>query len=677
MSSLDEFLDFLWEDTKGFVNLSILSKEGAWKRLFAEWPRQRTAVSQFISLQTAEGSETYVSPSLWKQKPEAGVKYSKDLFLGSHVLWAEFDGNAPSDWETTKLISQKSESDSHTSAPSVTQDLLSPGSLDLGGRDLVSAARTAPAIDPPTSPNAGHGELILTPRPSWIIQSSTPEHQHVYWKLRELLTDVDTLENLNRTLALELGADNCWDSTRVLRPPDTTNFGTSKPERQGRTYNVIVEESSDRDYRVTNFRQTNDFRPLVKESLGKIPDIREVLARREWDAEFLEAFNAEPKFKGRSDQLQLVAYYAAEAGFTDEEIYSVLADCDERWKKYTGRNDRDKRLVDHIDRARAKHPLSDATLTFDGLLGTGSKRPLESVIETVPDKTVYKLDEFLALPVHINWMIEGLLPRGGYGFIAGMNGLGKSQLGIRLAEAVVTKTRFLNSWDVAIDNAKAMFLSLEMETAELKEFYATMDSYGNFFLDARDRFLTVPVGNEIPLDSKEGLKFVEDKLSEYQPDLLVIDSLSMAMEGSFKDDTPTLKFNKIMKKLRKVYGVAIVVIHHSRKGQDKRFRYNELDDLYGSRFLSQDTSFVLMLDKPKTLAENQLAITAAKMRFKRPEGELIVIHENMNFNQGFIKGDETMPNFEKKATDDTPRSPRTQRNPKPPNGSTGNELGSG
>jgi len=161
VSSLDEFLDFLWEDTKGFVNLSILSKEGAWKRLFAEWPRQRTAVSSFISMQTAEGSETYVSPSLWKQKPEPGVKYSKDLFLGSHVLWAEFDGNAPSDWETTKLISQ-----SRNPASSERQDLLAPVSLDPDGRDLAPTAATGPGIDPLTRADGGPPELILTPRPS-------------------------------------------------------------------------------------------------------------------------------------------------------------------------------------------------------------------------------------------------------------------------------------------------------------------------------------------------------------------------------------------------------------------------------------------------------------------------------------------------------------------------------
>lgn len=624
MSSLLEYLDFLWEDTRGYVNLSVKANDGSWSRSFAEWPRQRTPVEQFITARTAAGSEIFVSPAMWTGKPPTGKQYGKELFLGSHVLWAEFDGNAPDNWN-------------YSSNSGILQGSFSPPPITPPQGAGRSAAPTGPARGTPGDPpgpgvaDSTSPEFRIVP-PSWVNQTSSSQHQHIYWKLAQLLTDPDLLENLNRTIASELGADNCWDATRVLRPPDTTNYGIGKPDRNGKTYPVRVEEANNRRYPIQQFKTTADFRPVVRAALDDIPDIREVLAKHKWDDDFFKAFTEDPPYKKRSDVLQFLAYAAAESGFSNEEIYAVLRDADERWQKYTGRLDRDKWLVDHLDRARAKYPLGTEILTFEGLLGTKRSLGTENKApEEVPDKLELNLHEITELHIHIEWLLGGLLPRGGYGMIAGQNGIGKSQMGIRLCEAIVEGTKFLEKWSCVAVHAKAMFLSLEMDLVELKEFYTTMNGYGSFFPNSGDRFITVPMGEAIPLDNEKGLKFIEDLLERNHPDLLVIDSLSVAMSGNFRDDSTVLEFNKVIKRIRKKFGVAVVVIHHNRKGQDKKFRYNELDDLYGSRFLAQDTSFVLMVDKPKTLGGDLIAINQAKIRFSRAGGELHINHTDMNF----------------------------------------------
>ena len=627
MSSLSEYLDFIWEDTVGFVNLSIKTSDGSWSRSFAEWPRQRESVQKFVEVRTASGAEVFVSPVLWKSKPPPGQQYGKELFLGSHVLWAEFDGNAPESWNYAHNNGIVQEQSDPPTIPAA-------GDRPAAGQPEASTAVPRPTDRPtdPTRPGVKDKTLGIVP-PSFAIQTSSSQNQHVYWKLQQLLTDPDILENINRTIASEFGADNCWDATRVLRPPDTTNYGIGKEERKGRTYPVRIEEANPNRYNVQEFRQTADFRPAVREALGNVPDIREILAKHVWDDDFYRTFTEVPDHKKRSDNLMFLAYAAAESGFSNEEIYAVIKDADDRWKKFTGRLDRDKWLVDYVERARAKYPLGEETLTFEGLLGTGRTKGTEELnpASAVPDKLVFSLPEVWDVNVKIDWLLKGLLPKAGYGILAGQNGIGKSQMGIRLCEAVTEGTKFLEKWKCKVPGAKAMFLSLEMEPAELQEFYRTMNQYEPIFPNSGDRYLTAPIGEAIALDKPEGLKFLSNILTEYRPDLLVIDSLSVAMDGNFREDKSTLEFNKVMKHLRKKFGVAIVVIHHNRKGQDKKFRYNELDDLYGSRFLAQDSSFVLMIDKPKTLGGDTISINPAKIRFDKTGGEIHVDHVGMNF----------------------------------------------
>lgn len=640
MSSLEEYLDFIWEDTVAYVNLSIKSSDGSWRRSFAEWPRQRVAVRDFITKETAEGSEVFVSPSMWKDKPQPGQQYGKELFLGSHVLWAEFDGNAPEVW----VEEYNNGSPEGSSGP---LPITPPG--DPG----APAADSGPPRGSPEHPDGARTRGTVPP--SWVNKTSLSQNQHVYWKLDKILTDPDILENLNRTIASELGADNCWDATRVLRPPDTTNYGIGKPDRNGKTYPVRVEEANNRRYQVQRFRQTPDFRPVIRAALENIPDIREVLAKYKWDPDFFKAFTETPAYKKRSDVLMFLAYSAAESGFTDEEIYAVIRDADDRWEKYTGRLDRDKWLLDHVDRARAKHPLGSETLTFEGLLGTKHNEGTEGSIENIPDQFEFDYHEMRDLNVNIEWLLEGFLPKNGYAIIAGPNGIGKTQFGIRLCEAVVEGIKFLN-WECKVHGMRAMFLSLEMERVELKEFYKNMNDYEEMFPTGWDRFISVPVGSAVPLDTPEGYRFLESKLEKIKPDLLMIDSLSVAMSGNFKDDAPVLKLNNVLTKIRRKFNVAIVMIHHNRKGQDKKFRYNELDDLYGSRFLPQDTASVIMMDKPKTLKGDWIAINPAKIRFTKNAGEFNVEHTGMNFINPTPVEPIDMPllNFEKPKTHKPP-----------------------
>lgn len=168
---LGEFFDYIWgtekHDSPVFVYLPV-KHDGKWTKFMFAWPKQRAGVVRHVLQWRAQSADVYYCPALFSV-----ANPQKENVLGSWFLWIDSDGNAP-DWDA----------------------------------------------DIPMS----------IPRPSLRIQSSLPGHEHAYWHLDEFLTDIDTLEERNRALALALSADmSGWDADQVLRPPYTHNFKRDAP----------------------------------------------------------------------------------------------------------------------------------------------------------------------------------------------------------------------------------------------------------------------------------------------------------------------------------------------------------------------------------------------------------------------------------------------------------------
>lgn len=154
---LGEFFDYIWRDTKAYVYLPV-EFNGKWTLFFFSWPRQRAGVVRHVLKHEAIGANVFYSPALYK-----ATRAIKDNVLLAHVLWVDFDGNAPEVWP---------------------EDV---------------------------------------PEPTLEIQSSLPGHLHAYWLLDEP-QEPAVIEERNRALAYRLDADTSgWDADQILRPPHTTN----------------------------------------------------------------------------------------------------------------------------------------------------------------------------------------------------------------------------------------------------------------------------------------------------------------------------------------------------------------------------------------------------------------------------------------------------------------------
>jgi hypothetical protein len=531
---LGRFFDYIWQDTRGFVYLPV-EKDATWTKFMFSWPRQRNAVVRHVLKWTAQGANAFYSPAIFK-----AANPDKDSVLGSWVLWVDFDGNAPESWD----------------------------------------------------------EIDLVPDPTLRIQSSVPGNEHVYWKLDEFLADKGVLEERNRSVAYAFKADTSgWDADQILRPLFTTNYWDDRkvqrhPEVRGRAHRVEELAWTTNAVSLDDFGNLTSAKQLVANLIleGDIPDIEQVKTLAKWDSDMLKLYD-ESQPDDRSMALQRFAYFGAEHGWTDEQIFAALSDMAGRWGKYEGRRDRDRRLIDHINRARQKHGYTKPEdLSFAGISGAAS-----SPVVTGENRLVYGYQDFLAHEIHIEWHLENLFAVRGLGLVTGYPGVGKTQFGLGLAKALALGIDFLG-WKNLGGPKKVLVLSLEMSHAPLHHFMEVMQPADVDPEILQRNLLISPIGESLPLDKPEGQAFLNNLLGEYMPDVIFIDSLQKIMSKEMTDEQAVKDLVHYLAGVRAKHGCSMYLIHHNRKkANDSQSKGVELSDVYGSTYITTDVDFVLSL----------------------------------------------------------------------------------
>lgn len=292
-NTTEEFFDFLYEDTRGFVYSATKNPAtGEWLQYFFEWPTQRQELIEHVRNKSSS-LEVYTAPSLYRRR-----EATKEAWLGTHVLWAEFDYGPPTEAELARL-----------GVPSV----------------------------------------------SYRVRSSTDTHEHWYWKLREFEVSGDGLESITRRVAYNLHADlGTWNRNRVLRPPNTIHH------ESGRSVAVLSVSSARTSVgEFGSLREPPTAATL--DVIDDLPEVMECIAHYHWTENAFNTFRSNSIPVGdRSDRLCWLAYECATMGMSNAEILSVLLNVDERWKKFLGRDDRVEQLLAIVGRARLKFPAPAA-----------------------------------------------------------------------------------------------------------------------------------------------------------------------------------------------------------------------------------------------------------------------------------------------------------------------------
>jgi len=317
--------------------------------------------------------------------------------------------------------------------------------------------------------------------------------------------------------------------------------------------------------------------------------------------------------------------YAAEAGFTDEQIFAVVKDADDRWKKYTDRHptDRLRQLINIVDRARRKHPYGTDDVEFGSLFSD------ETPLENAP-KIVFNFGEFMEADVSVEWQLENLFPRMGYGIIYGMPGVGKTLIGMDLANCLVFGQDWM-AWKNIAGPQSVLFLSLEMNHPTLKLQYSKMTRSftAQQILELNERLHIAPLAETIPLDTPEGRQKLESFLIQYRPNVLFIDSLSETSYQSLLDDNGVRELNRFLRYIREHYVCSVYIVHHDRKSGATR--HQDLDSMWGSRFISSAADFILFLENTEPESD-QIWMVQDKNRLGTKEERFLIDRDWVRFS---------------------------------------------
>jgi RecA-family ATPase len=208
--------------------------------------------------------------------------------------------------------------------------------------------------------------------------------------------------------------------------------------------------------------------------------------------------------------------------------------------------------------------------------------------------------------IKMNWAIQDLLPVAGSMVIFGKAGIGKSTFALRLGMSLALgKEKFLQ-WKI-INRQKVLFVSLEMQHGELKQFFADMQIPEEEQQQLQEWFFVWPIGHAYPLDTPDQQIELLKYIDKYKIDLVIIDSHGLAMYGSVKDDDAVKRLNSFLNEdVRKERKCGYLFIHHPRKqGIDEGKKIMEQDDIYGSAYISFNAQTSLVLtQKPGTARLN-------------------------------------------------------------------------
>jgi predicted ATP-dependent serine protease len=142
------------------------------------------------------------------------------------------------------------------------------------------------------------------------------------------------------------------------------------------------------------------------------------------------------------------------------------------------------------------------------------------------------------------------------------------------------------------------------------------------------------------IDESYNLKKYEDLIFEHHPEVVIVDSMIELFDD--ENDNPNSEARRVMKWCRKVrrrYGIAIVLIHHNRKATEGNKKPKSLADLAGSYMFAKDSDTVLQLWKD----HRGIELSGVKVRFGMEETVMLKRNSNLWFTRESNASNDTRP----------------------------------
>jgi RecA-family ATPase len=218
----------------------------------------------------------------------------------------------------------------------------------------------------------------------------------------------------------------------------------------------------------------------------------------------------------------------------------------------------------------------------------------------------YRGDELLSrdIPPRDD-LVENLIQAKSFNFLAGEEGCGKSLLAMNLAVAVSTGMEKWLSYPIK-KSGRVIYLNNELTDEDFIRRLIRMKSR----LPTEEHITNLIVAPETPL-IQNCWHSLEEKCEREKPVLVILDCLYLAHREDENDSTAMRNLMLYFLRLRNRFNLAVIVVHHTRKGARNSQMRNDL--MRGSSVFGGASDGVLMMVRSPA-DENKRLLKATKGR---------------------------------------------------------------
>lgn len=166
--------------------------------------------------------------------------------------------------------------------------------------------------------------------------------------------------------------------------------------------------------------------------------------------------------------------------------------------------------------------------------------------------------EIRNLDIKMEWLIQGIIPKGAVSLLFGRGGIGKTTLALQICDAVASGNSFLG---IPAEKTPVIYVDYENSLAILVDRLKKVGGEQILFWTADD--------SPSQLD-KDPQAYV-NLLKNHPNALLIFDTLRSAQTG---DENESRSMALVMQTLRQLrdQGATIILLHHTRKGSDSTYK---------------------------------------------------------------------------------------------------------
>ena len=175
--------------------------------------------------------------------------------------------------------------------------------------------------------------------------------------------------------------------------------------------------------------------------------------------------------------------------------------------------------------------------------------------------SILSLPDLLSLDIHLEWLVDPILPLHGVTILSGDPGCGKSWLAMTLALAVGMEEKWLGHFDVK--QGTVLYLDCEGSLPGLKNRFGALTTALGF------DHASVPVkflhGQQVDLRLPRSRIGLEKLIEDVHPTLIIVDSVIRVHTANENAAIELAQIHQFIKRWVDDYGCAVLLIDHLRK----------------------------------------------------------------------------------------------------------------